>query len=53
MNTDHLNLDKFIDLAPFVFIVIMILLIGVSIAGYFSNQHIKTLKEWLKDKIIF
>ena len=53
MNTDHLNLDKFINLAPFAFIVIVILLIGVGIAGYFTSQHIKSLKEWLKDKIVF
>jgi len=47
MNTDHLNLDKLIDLAPFVFVIITILLIGVGIAGYFSSQHIKTLKEFI------
>jgi len=42
MNTDHLNIDKFIDISPFAAVIIFILLVGVGIASYFSSQHIKT-----------
>ena len=47
MNLDSLTIDNFLGVAPFATIIVLILLVGVGIAGYFTDQHVKTLKEFI------
>jgi len=50
MNLDNLTISGFLEIAPFATIVVVILLVGVGIAAYFTGKHIATLQAWIKDK---
>jgi len=55
LDFDKFNIDKFFNLFPFASLLLFLVLAGVAVAGHFQQQHIKSLKDFIKyltDKLL-